>query len=418
MALTELTRVQRATILVLVEAHRLDVGSVDAVRATSFLRQAEERLNQLPLLTSVVVRYGIAYDACLDTGEALLAAYSFRTTTGPGQHEALGRYLRAVFDKPPTEQAGARFRPPAACPQPGPLRGQPGRCAMSLAGTDRRWRPPRSDVSFRLDVDQAYGAIQIRIYPAGPSKESDVKRHRQTQAAAGLAVVASMSLGLSTADATPVASHHQVTQAVLEDWAATRALFGLDTSRAQLLAVADDPDATSVDVGVPITAAEHAEMVRRQGLGRYIGLIESAGHDSPRYGGVAIDQAAGGVLVIDIVRYNPAVTKDRTFVARLKSLVPRTDPVAVRSVRYSEATMAQAIARFTHAFASGALRRYSVTSSSDSDQIIRVGIEPTAAPDTEAALHRLFPWPFLVVNRTAGPDLSPGYGRMATAAHR
>lgn len=109
MALTPLTRVQRATVIALVEARRLDVVLADFRRATSFLRQAEERLNQLPLLTSVVVRYGIAYDACHDTGEALLAAYGFRTTNGPGQHEALGRYLRAVFDKPPTEKAAREF---------------------------------------------------------------------------------------------------------------------------------------------------------------------------------------------------------------------------------------------------------------------------------------------------------------------
>ena len=64
MALTPLTRVQQATVLALVEARRLDVVPADLARATSFLRQAEERLNQLPLLTSVVVRYGIAYDAC------------------------------------------------------------------------------------------------------------------------------------------------------------------------------------------------------------------------------------------------------------------------------------------------------------------------------------------------------------------
>jgi hypothetical protein len=100
-ALTPLTRVQQGTVLALVEARRLDVVPPDNARATSFLRQAEERLNQLPLLTSVVVRYGIAYDACHDAGEALLSAYGFRTTNGPGQHEALGRYLRAVFEKPP-----------------------------------------------------------------------------------------------------------------------------------------------------------------------------------------------------------------------------------------------------------------------------------------------------------------------------
>ena len=108
MALTPLTRAQQATVLALVEARRLDVVPADLARASSFLRQAEERLNQLPLLTSVVVRYGIAYDACHDTGEALLAAYGFRTTNGR-QHEALGRYLRAVFDKPPADRAAREF---------------------------------------------------------------------------------------------------------------------------------------------------------------------------------------------------------------------------------------------------------------------------------------------------------------------
>ena len=48
MELTPLTRVQQATVLALVEARRLDVVPADLARATSFLRQAEERLNQLP----------------------------------------------------------------------------------------------------------------------------------------------------------------------------------------------------------------------------------------------------------------------------------------------------------------------------------------------------------------------------------
>ncbi len=84
MALTPLTRVQQATVVALVEAHRLDIVPADLARATSFLRQAQERLDQLPLLTSVTVAYGVAYDACHDTGEALLAAYGFRTSNGPG----------------------------------------------------------------------------------------------------------------------------------------------------------------------------------------------------------------------------------------------------------------------------------------------------------------------------------------------
>ena len=109
MALTPLTRVQQATVVALVEARRLERRASRPRAGDLVPRQAEERLEQLPLLTSVTVRYGVAYDACHDTGEALLAAYGFRTTNGPGQHEALGRYLRAVFDKPPAEKAAREF---------------------------------------------------------------------------------------------------------------------------------------------------------------------------------------------------------------------------------------------------------------------------------------------------------------------
>ncbi len=96
MALTPLTRVQQATVLALVEARRLDVVPADLARATSFVRQAEERLDQLPLLSSVVAKYGIAYDACHDKGEAPLAAYGFRTTNSPGQHDALRDHQRPL----------------------------------------------------------------------------------------------------------------------------------------------------------------------------------------------------------------------------------------------------------------------------------------------------------------------------------
>lgn len=109
MALTDLSNVQKATVVALVEARRLDVVPVDESRAASFMQQAEDRLGQLPLLTSPAVRYGIAYDAAHDIGEPLLAAYGFRTANGAGQHEALGRYLRAVIDKPPADKAAQQF---------------------------------------------------------------------------------------------------------------------------------------------------------------------------------------------------------------------------------------------------------------------------------------------------------------------
>lgn len=88
MALTPLTGVQQATVLALVEARRLAVVTADAGRATSFLRHAEERLDQLPLLTSVAVRYGIAYDACHDTSEALLRVRPPPTRPRQDRYEA------------------------------------------------------------------------------------------------------------------------------------------------------------------------------------------------------------------------------------------------------------------------------------------------------------------------------------------
>jgi hypothetical protein len=160
---------------VLVEARRLDVVPADVGRAGSFLRQAEERLDQLPLLTSVVVRYGIAYDACHDTGEALLAAYGFRTTNGPGQHEALGRYLRAVFDKPPADRAAREFDRPATRSQPGPVRGEAGGGCGDREG--RAGRPG----AVRRRPRQRYLAVTRAVREqSARSPEADDRRRSPT----------------------------------------------------------------------------------------------------------------------------------------------------------------------------------------------------------------------------------------------
>lgn len=107
--MTPLNSTQQAALSGLVRAGRLETVQADHVRAASFLQQAEERISQLPLLTSPAVRYGIAYDACHDVGEALLAGYGYRTKNGPGQHEAVGRALRAILDSPPADAAATQF---------------------------------------------------------------------------------------------------------------------------------------------------------------------------------------------------------------------------------------------------------------------------------------------------------------------
>jgi hypothetical protein len=104
-----LTSGQQASVDALVSAGRLAVVPVDLDKAGAFLRQADDILIDLPQLTRPQNQYNLAYDACHDVGESLLAAYGYRTVNGPGQHAALGEFLRAVFDQPPGQQAARRF---------------------------------------------------------------------------------------------------------------------------------------------------------------------------------------------------------------------------------------------------------------------------------------------------------------------
>ena len=109
MAVTPLSATERAAVIELVQAGRIDTVPADARRAAAFTAKAKDRLSQLALLTSDPVRYDLAYDAAHDIGESLLAAHGYRTSNGAGQHEALGRYLRAVLSTPPGDKAAARF---------------------------------------------------------------------------------------------------------------------------------------------------------------------------------------------------------------------------------------------------------------------------------------------------------------------
>lgn len=109
MAVTPLSPAEQTAVEGLLTAGRIGRVPADPARADAFLAAAAERLSQLRLLTSSAVKYDLAYDAAHDVGEALLAVYGYRTSNGPGQHEALGRFLRAVLDTPPGDAAARRF---------------------------------------------------------------------------------------------------------------------------------------------------------------------------------------------------------------------------------------------------------------------------------------------------------------------
>ncbi len=175
MALTPFTRVRQATVLALVEARRLDAGPADLARATKFLRQAEERLDQLPLLTSVAVRYGVACDAPATRIATPRLSSGRASREGGDQWDRDGAPLRVarngVFIKP--RDVPGRSRPaPAWCAGPslryvaqrigvlrggaGPARlGAPGRCPPATrVGRGGRRRRHRGGVDARARVSR------------------------------------------------------------------------------------------------------------------------------------------------------------------------------------------------------------------------------------------------------------------------
>lgn len=107
--MTALTPAQQAAVDALMSAGRIRQVPVDEAKAELFLAHAADALADLPNLTKAQNKYDLAYNAAHDTGEAMLAAYGHRTTHGPGQHEALGRYLVAIFDAPPSNAAAGHY---------------------------------------------------------------------------------------------------------------------------------------------------------------------------------------------------------------------------------------------------------------------------------------------------------------------
>jgi hypothetical protein len=108
-SLTPLTPAQQVAVDALVSNRRIEPVPADQRRCQAFLRQAGEALEDVGNMTRTQNRYNLAYDAAHDVGEAVLAAYGYRTRHGAGQHDTLGRFLAAVFDAPPENVAAQHY---------------------------------------------------------------------------------------------------------------------------------------------------------------------------------------------------------------------------------------------------------------------------------------------------------------------
>lgn len=109
MAVTPLTTAQQRAVDALVASGALRRVVPDEAKAAAFLAGAEAALADVPNVTRVENLYDLAYKAAHDVGEAMLAAYGYKTAFGPGAHGRLGAFLAAVFDTPPPQDAAAHF---------------------------------------------------------------------------------------------------------------------------------------------------------------------------------------------------------------------------------------------------------------------------------------------------------------------
>lgn len=109
MVVKTLDTVQERNVQQLVRGGRIESVPVDLQRAAAFVAKARHRLADVDNLTWAEGKYNFAYDAAHDVGEALLAAHGYRTLNGPGQHEAVGRFLKAVLTTVPGQVGARRF---------------------------------------------------------------------------------------------------------------------------------------------------------------------------------------------------------------------------------------------------------------------------------------------------------------------
>lgn len=93
----------------LVERARITTSPVDVAKAERFLAMAQAALEELAHIRAQSVRYDVAYNAAHDIGEGLLAAYGFRTASGPGQHATVGLFLVAICRGTDAETAARGF---------------------------------------------------------------------------------------------------------------------------------------------------------------------------------------------------------------------------------------------------------------------------------------------------------------------
>ncbi len=161
-----------------------------------------------------------------------------------------------------------------------------------------------------------------------------------------------------------------------------RKIYGFSTDPDVIHAVLADPY-PNCDWGIPLTDAESAEINRRSGVAQEInGLNEYILHHSDVFGGLYIDNPAGGIVVLLTI----ATTPDANL-AEAEGLIPGDVDYRVRTVKYSRRELVDLMPKILKA-GNGAVNG---TGLDEMNNRVDVSIDPARFDETRAALLAKFP---------------------------
>jgi hypothetical protein len=119
-----------------------------------------------------------------------------------------------------------------------------------------------------------------------------------------------------------------------------RSMFGLRADLPYVRTVDADPRSNTDGLGIPLTADEAADIAARYELSPTVRALSEAAQDLDGYGGIWIDQAAGGVI-----RLGMAGTWSEETIQRLRSLVPAGQQLVLEEVAVSLADLDSLLTR-------------------------------------------------------------------------
>lgn len=187
-----------------------------------------------------------------------------------------------------------------------------------------------------------------------------------------------------------------------------RTEFGLRHDDEWLTTVDQDSTATTTELGVPLTQAESAEVAARQVLNKYNGLVLAAGLESPYFGGVEIDQAAGGVINLKLVQDTQGSAGSEALKSALLGLLPASVKSKITYVPYSSAVLQTAYDTVVADLAAGRLSSLHITSVGQEGETLTITTSDASGSDSETTLRQKYTWPFARVIAGTGVDFQTG----------